>query len=293
MHFLKFAILAAGLCAVGSLGWTLTSPLFVPKNPLSILSAVISERDIGLARGISYGQHPRRALDVYEPAKGEGRAVILFLYGGGWKSGERSTYGFVGAALASRGYTVVIPDYRHYPDVKFPAFMDDAAQAYVHAQKHIARGRPVFFMGHSAGAHMAALLALDERYLVAAGSDLPKPTGLIGLAGPYAFDPTTWPTTKEIFTEALSADAVRPVAHVSANAPPMLLMHGLKDEVVKLYNLRDMDAAARSVGVSSKAVELEDTGHIGILLAIARPFRWKGPVLKEILGFLEAQTDTR
>ena len=220
-----------------------SSRYFTFDNPNSLFSALVAERDVELERGIVYGENARHKLDIYRPCGERGRAVILFLYGGGWTSGERSTHGFAGAALASRGFTVIIPDYRLYPEAQFPEFVEDAARAYGWAVRNEGKDKPVFVMGHSAGAHMAALIALDDRYIKNHGGGLLRPAGLIGLAGPYAFDPTTWPTTRDIFATAKTANKARPAAHVDGNAPPALLFHGLADETVRLWNMQTMATA--------------------------------------------------
>jgi dipeptidyl aminopeptidase/acylaminoacyl peptidase len=145
-------------------------------------------------------------------------------------------------------------------------------------------------IGHSAGAHIAAMLAFDERYLAAAGV-AERPAGLVGLAGPYAFDPTTYPTTAEIFATATSVDAARPVALVRQGAPRTLLMHGLEDETVQLYNMRELAGALRVVGTDVRKIEYAGIGHMGLVLAISRPLRWRAPVLRELVAFVRAAAD--
>jgi len=262
----------------------------------SLYSKIVADPGVSLEAGIAYGPHGRHVLDVYRPqssrdAEDQDGPIAIFIYGGGWRSGHRSTYGFVGAALASRGITTVIPDYRLYPDVKFPAFVDDAARAYAWTSARLASGagkrRAIFLIGHSAGAHIAALLALDPRYLAAVEVSN-EPAGLIGLAGPYAFDPTTYPSTKDIFAPAVGSQDARPVAFAGARSPPALLMHGLKDETVQLSNMRGLAAALQASGTQVRTLELAEIGHIGLVLAISRPFRWRAPVLSEIEAFIRS-----
>jgi len=240
-------------------------------------------------RGIAFGPQARDRLDIYRPTAGDrGGPIAMFIYGGGWRSGDRATYGFVGAALAARGITTVIADYRLFPEVKFPAFVEDAARAYAWVSTNLATGaakrRPIVLIGHSAGAYIAAMLALDERYLSAVGI-AERPAGLVGLAGPYAFDPTTFPTTAEIFKPA---DDARPVALVRPGAPRTLLMHGLTDETVQLYNTRDLATALQAAGADVRKIEYAGIGHMGLVLAISRPFRWRAPVLRELVEFVRS-----
>lgn len=261
---------------------------------LSVYSTLFAEYGAVTEIGLPYGPHGRNTLDIYRPAVGgQTGPIVLFLYGGGWRMGDRGIYGFVGSALAARGITTVIPDYRLYPEVRFPAFVDDAALAYRWVAANVAAGpggarRPIVLVGHSAGAHSAALIALDRRYLTTAGGEVARPAGLVGLAGPYAFDPTTYAATAKIFSTAVKAGDTRPVTFAGRHAPRTLLMHGLEDDTVKLWNTRQLAGALSAQGADVRTLELAGVGHIGIVLAISTPFRWRAPVLDEIVAFIEA-----
>jgi acetyl esterase/lipase len=286
-------LLAGGLVLAAAAGiFAMRSAQALP-TAASLYSRIVADGGVAVEAGVRYGAHARNMLDVYRPAAGgEDGPIAVFIYGGGWRSGDRATYGFVGAALAARGITTVIPDYRLYPEVRFPAFVDDAAVAYAWASASLAvragRRRPIVLIGHSAGAHIAALLALDRRYLAAAGAGEHGPAGLVGLSGPYAFDPTTFPTTREIFAPALGSQEARPVTFAGPGAPPALLMHGLDDETVQLSNMRALAAALQASGTPVRALELEGIGHAGLVLAISRPLRWRAPVLGEIVSFVRS-----
>lgn len=256
---------------------------------LTLYGRIAADSGVDVERDIAFGSASQHRLDIYRPDKGDnGGPIVVFLYGGSWRSGDKAMYGFVGSALASRGFTTVIPNYRLYPEVKFPDFLDDAARAYAHVARTIphAAERGIVVMGHSAGAHMAALLVLDRSYLDRLAPGAPRPIALVGLAGPYAFDPTTWPTTRDIFATAPSAEAARPVAFAGPHAPPTLLAHGLADETVKLYNTRDLAAALAKASVAVEHVEYDGIGHAGIVMALARGFRWRAPVLERVVGFI-------
>ena len=278
---LTVAALVAGLWAMYR---------FATPSLGGLYSAVFADGGVTVERGLSYGSHERHVLDLYRPrSDNENGAVAVFIYGGGWRAGERATYGFVGAALASRGITTVIPDYRLFPEVLFPDFVSDAAAAYRWAIDNVAgagTSRPVFLVGHSAGAHIAALMAVDNGYLDEDGAGVPEPAGFVGLAGPYSFDPTTFETTRDIFAATADASRARPTQLVTANAPPALVMHGLDDETVRLWNTRTFAEALANAGVTVKKLELQGIGHIGIVLSLSWPFRWRAPVLDEIVGFM-------
>lgn len=289
MQIVAATIMSVAVASIIGAGAALSSQYFTTGNPKSLLSAVVADGGVNIERGIPFGTHPRHKLDIYRPREKDSKALVLFLYGGGWHSGDRTTYGFAGAALASRGFTVVVPDYRLYPEVQFPSFVDDVAKAYGYTVRTISGDLPVFVMGHSAGAHMAAMISLNPKYLRSDGETLPRPAGLIGLAGPYSFDPTTWPTTKHIFTRVKNADAARPVTFVSKDAPPALLMHGLDDDVVKLWNLEAMAAAYKKAGVPVREKRLQGFGHVGIVLSLAQPFRWRYSVVDEVVEFIDSR----
>ena len=255
-----------------------------------LYSRVFADRGVVVETGVRYGPERRHLLDVYRPA-GDGGAgpLAVFIYGGGWTSGERAPYAFVGTGLASRGITTVIPDYRLFPEVRFPRFVEDAARAYSWTAATLAGSaggrRPIFLMGHSAGGYIAALLAFDGRYLGGAGAAAHLPAGLVGLAGPYAFDLSTFAPTAEIFAGADPRD-VPTTNFVRAGAPRSLLMHGLADDTVKIENGRVLARLLADVGTPVRKLEPPGIGHTGILLAISKPFRWRAPVLPEIAAFV-------
>ncbi|NLH80304.1 MAG: alpha/beta hydrolase [Phyllobacteriaceae bacterium] len=295
MHraFSLAALLVATVAPVSEAA--MRTPAEASTSGTSFFDFLIREPGVRFTGGIPYGPDERHRLDVFAPATRPSGPIVLFLYGGAWTSGDRSTYEFVGTALAARGITTVIADYRLYPQVRFPAFVEDAARAYGWVDRHLARAdggrRPVFLMGHSAGAHIAALLAVDRRWLAAAAPHAAAPAGLVGLAGPYAFDPTTWETTAAIFTPVADrADRARPARLVSRRGPPTLLLHGADDRTVGLFNTTEFAEALDAHGTAVRTVVYPDIGHVGLVSAIAKPFRWRADVLDDVVAFVERGT---
>ncbi len=277
-----FAVVLAAMVAI----------MYSRPETLNLYSRLVGEPGITVEMSRAYGQGPRQTLDIYRPPSGVAwrDAIILFLYGGSWSSGDKSMYAFVGQALAARGFTTVIPDYRLYPQAQFPAFIDDVAAAYAWTARTFTQGctppRPIIIAGHSAGGHMAALLALDRSYIARQGTDIFPPAALIGLAGPYTFEPTTWPSTRAAFASvAATPDIARPVTFVANGAPPALLLHGAADTLVNLKNTRELAAALTAVGAPVETAEYPGIGHIGLVLSLSRPFRWRAGTLDKLVEF--------
>ena len=267
-------------------------------SPLRVLSAIVPDDGYVAHRDIAYGPAERQALNVYTPADAEDCStgpvpVVVFFYGGSWKFGQREQYAFVAEAITARGYVAVVPDYRVYPDVTFPAFVEDGASVLAWTRDHIAEygGDPkrVYLMGHSAGAYIAAQLSLDPRYLAAQGLSRESISGMVGIAGPYAFDPLRYRTIRPIFADHPDPKDWRPINFTDASAPPMLLIHGGDDGTVYPSNSRGLAHKIEASGGEARYVEIPDTGHIAVMLALAKPFRRDGGVFDTAMSFIDTQ----
>lgn len=207
-----------------------------------------------VARGIAYGPLPRQRLDVYAPeGRGPVRPALVYFHGGSWASGSRRAYDFVGRALAAQGFVVAIPDYRLYPEVRFPDFLEDCARAAAFAAARGIRafgGDPVRLglVGHSAGAYNAAMVALDRRWLDAAGA-AGAVKAWVGLAGPYDFLPIDLPITRRTFGAAPDLAATQPINFVRPDAPPAFLAHGDGDRTVAPRHTATLAALLRAAEV--------------------------------------------
>jgi len=269
--------------------------LFLPScTPAQLLNATISRRDLTITHDVVFGPDPRQKLDIYRPHGAVNAPVVIFFYGGSWNSGSKSLYPFVAATLARRGNIVVVPDYRLYPQVQYPVFLRDCAQAVAWTQAHLAEigGNPsdVFLMGHSAGAYNALMLALDPRLLAAAGTSRSKLAGVIGLAGPYDFLPMTDPEVKAVFAPADDGPSTQPITYVDGHAPPLLLLAGSADTTVMPRNTLALAARVRQAGGSVEDKIYPGVAHIGLVIAIAPIFQGKAPVLNDVENFIRAHS---
>jgi acetyl esterase/lipase len=219
--------------------------------------------------------------------------VAVFFYGGSWDSGRRQDYGWVGRALAAQGFLTVVPDYRLYPAVRFPGFVEDGALAVRWAVDHAGPlgGDPgrIVLIGHSAGAYSAAMLALDDLYLKAAGVDPKVVRAFAGLSGPYDFLPLDGPVTRRTFGAFPDLPATQPAVYVRADSPPAFLATGDGDTTVRPRNTRILAAALRTKGVAVEERHYPGLNHADTVLALSRPFRGKAPVLSEMTAFLKTQ----
>jgi acetyl esterase/lipase len=266
-------------------------------SPLGAINRILAKDDgVSGTLDIRYGPAPRQRLDVYRPdgsAKSHHPAVIFF-YGGSWRRGARADYRFVGQALARRGIVTIIPDYRLYPEVKFPTFVRDAAKVvrwvFNNSETIGIDGDRISVAGHSAGAHIAATLALDGRYLSEEGLRRPDIAGMIGIAGPYAFDPLFYRSTKPIFADVPDIDSARPaeiasdlaVAQTRDDLPTFTLLHGANDTTVLPKNSAVFADALRAAGADVRHTVYEGVGHYRILLAFFSVFENWAPVQNDV-----------
>ena len=259
-------------------------------SPASLLNATVSRAGVTVTHDVAYGPLPREKLDIYKPNGAAPTPVIVFFYGGAWNSGSKALYPFVAATLARKGFAVVVPDYRLYPEVRFPAFLEDNAKSVAWTQAHLSEigGDPdrVFLMGHSAGAYNAAMLGLDARFLAEAGTSRDRIAGVIGLAGPYDFLPITGEDVKPIFATVGDGPESQPVTYVDGHAPPMLLMAGSDDKTVLPRNTRSLASRIAATGGEVQSHIYPGVGHIGLVTAIAPIFQGRAPVLAAITDFV-------
>jgi acetyl esterase/lipase len=264
-------------------------------SPVTVLNALAPKAGITETHDIRYGPGDRHELDIYAPAERSVAPVVVFIYGGGWTNGDKSQYRFLAAALAARGYLTVVPDYRLFPEVRFPVFLQDNSAAVAWTKANIAGyggdPRRMFLMGHSAGAYNVAMLTLDKQWLRADGLDPNRDiAGTIALAGPFDFLPLHDPELEDIFAPAGDLRLSQPITFANGNAPPMLQATGTADTTVMPVNTEHLAAAIRRNGGRVEERLYPGVNHTKIIGAMAGVLRWLAPSMVDVTGFLDQHT---
>lgn len=290
----SFILLA--LLAYGALRFALW------QNPHAVLDTV--DKIVGGSHTVekvheaSTGPQPQQRLIVLrEKDAGTALPVFVFFHGGSWSHGDPADYGFVARNLAPEGYIVVLGGYRLGEAGRYPAMLEDTASviAWVHANIATFGGDPekIFVGGHSAGAYNVAQVALEPRWLERAGAPADAIRGVVGLAGPYDFYPFDSDSTRAAFGSVGVGPISQPVTHVRSDAPPMLLIHGALDTLVKPRNSRTLSARLEEAGSRTELLILPDGDHNAPLLRLASPWRRETLVHDKIAAFLSRNTDNK
>lgn len=272
--------------------------LFLTACASDALNLVTSRAGYSATNDIAYGPDPRQRFDLYVPdGAGPQTPLVVYIHGGSWDSGSKDIYRFVGQSFAAQGFILAVPNYRLYPQVTFPGFVEDAALALASVDRALASGaygvpagrRPLALMGHSAGAQIAALLAFDERYLTAAGSSRDRLSAFVGLAGPYDFLPLTEERYERVFP-AQTRDQSQAVNYADGRGPATLLVHGAADTTVLPANSTSMANAIRAAGGRAELRLFEGVNHIVPISSFATALPLGNPAIPQaVFAFLRGR----
>ncbi len=255
----------------------------ISRNGPAVLNTVDrltgGARDAVAVEATRFGLEPAQKIYVYRPkdTNAAPRPVLLFVHGGSWRDGNPDDYDFIARSFVPEGFVVVLAGYRMFPDVVFPAMLEDTASAMAWTKANIAEhgGNPdhIIVAGHSAGAYNVVMTALDPQWLGAEGLTKDDIAGVIGLSGPYDFFPFDSESTINSFGPAADPQATQPVNFVTEQAPPMLLIHGEDDTVV--YPRNSIELAKRLDQAESKVQTRYYPGmdHSAPLIQLASPWR--------------------
>lgn len=282
-----FLLALVGTCRYRPFFWLIPLTVLLSGCALPALNLITPHSGYERIGDIAYGDQPRQTLDLYHPTEPyAGAPTLIFFYGGSWQEGYKGGYRFVAQSLSDAGYRVVIPDYRLYPEVRFPAFVEDGAAVVNWVVTQGLADNGLVLMGHSAGAHIAAMLALDDQYLDRAGVDRSLIMAWVGLSGPYDFLPLSSPDLIDIFGGSDEIPQTQPISFVSADDPPALLIDGLEDTIVRPSNLPNLAETYRQVGLQVQTHRYEGVNHNDTVASFSVRLRDRSPGFEDTLTYL-------
>lgn len=251
-----------------------------------------------LTRDVEFSEKYGVKLDVYSPAEGDNHPVLIFVHGGGWDKYDRLLFAPVGQKLIERGMVVVIPDYTLHPDAGYEQMAAEVAAATAWTLENIAEygGDPdrVVISGHSAGGHLAGLVATDEVWLNYEGHTNEELCGLIGLAGVYdipaqmAFERSNG-NIAPVMTAVMGGEenfaAASPSSYIFPGTPQTRLIHGGQDDTVPLAISQLFQTKLEAAGIPNELIVYPRKGHTDFLFdGFSDP---AAPILADITEFVQ------
>lgn len=280
---MRYALTAFGLLAA------------VAVVPASGSSRVLERMDVAYHQGPD--AHPgKHKLDLFLPSGSTGHPVLVFVHGGSWKRGDKNAYGgaygAMGRSLATEGVAVAVINYRLTPEVRHPEHARDVARAvsWVHgnASHYGWNARKIVLVGHSAGAHLCSLTALDATYLKEYGLTPDVIGGVVGVSGIY--DLTRLGVTGQLLFQDVfgvrdeQLRSASPALRVQGKPAPFLLLYADRDLPTFDDQTRRLESALGKSGGTVRSLEIPDRNHRNIIAGLGR----KGdPVREEVLRFLK------
>lgn len=279
-------------------------PLFLLGgcSAVQVVNSVSKIYPAEIRKDIPFGEHAKLKYDLYLPNQASrdfsSTPVIVFFYGGSWNRGDKSEYEFVGRRLASLGYITAVPNYRLYPEVRYPDFLEDGAQSISHLTNELSRpeysalkpARQFILMGHSAGAYNAAMLALDNRWLQQKGLSVEQHIkGLIGMAGAYNIYPIGDTDVQPVFHHPNYPATSQPIEFAKQpRLPSSLLLTPETDTIVSIErNSHALHQALQSGGNPSLLHSVSGTDHVTLIGTLSPLLFFKGSTADPIKAFIQ------
>lgn len=253
-----------------------------------------------VTKNIAYGSLPREKLDVYQPAVPGPHPVLIWVHGGSWNSGDKELYAPVAQKTLHENLVIVIPSYTLHPEANAFQQAAEIARAFAWTRENISNygGDPnrIVLGGQSAGAHLTGLVALDASYLAKLNHSPQEICGWYGIAGPYSIHAQFEYETRvqgnnaqllfDVFGAYEQFARGSPQTFARADAPPILLIHGDRDETVPLAVSENFQNALRAQGAPSELKIYRGAGHAGLLFdALAQE---KPALIQDLVSFAKA-----
>lgn len=267
---------------------------------LLLFAAPSIAQEMQVQKDISYAEskNERQKLDVYAPKDGKDLPIILWIHGGGWQSGDKSEVDVKPKAFVDKGYLFISTNYRLLPDATIKEMAGDVAKAihwtHQHAQDYGGDPESIVVIGHSAGAQLAALVAIDNSYLKAEGLTQSIIKGCVPFDGDTYDVPLQIATVeqrrsdiyKKKFGDAENQKDLSSITHVTKGRyiPPVLILHVAEHPETKMQSER-LVSVLKEAGISAKTFPGEETDHVKINANLGLPD--DGPT-KAMFEFLDS-----
>ncbi len=264
----------------------------VGRAPLEIINGAINKKGFTLHSNLKYGQLERQVLDLYLVKNPLG--TLVFVHGGYWDAGSKDEYPFVADSLCAAGFNVAVVNYRLAPDGVFPRMVQDVALSIQFLLRELpiygVTSRKLGLLGHSAGAHIIALLCVVPTYLEQVGLKRNAIAASVGISGPYDF--LEWLETDPRAQKAMGAREqwleAQPALIADGQNPPMLLLHGAKDTLCSPAHAPRLAHEIRLKGGTADWKAFENLDHFRIIGAFSRLLRFLEPkVLDDTTTFFK------
>lgn len=323
MFINTLTVIAIGILSLLGL---LVSILLV--NPLWLMNKAAKSEDVYVYADVAYMEDKlntpatsRHTMDIYVPQNeleaAAKRPVVMFVYGGAWDTGHKNDYRFAAMELAKLGFITVVPNYRLYPQVRFPHFIEDVANAASSTQQNLHNLLPdlftlpekdkpldMLFVGHSAGAHTIAMLNSEPKYLADAQARFNSQINIkavVGMAGPYdlplddplvvgKFDGVTLHEVSDNHIDSghehNSHDA-NPINFAHEGMAPMYLLYGKADTTVGLYHIENFSKRLTELNVPLELKIYEKVPHKHMVAGLSVLFHGFNNVHRDVSGYLK------
>lgn len=268
----------------------LVVPLVTACSPAKLLNVITPSGSFSKAKDIPYGELKRHKLDIYSPDEPRAAApIIMFTHGGSWTDGSKGLYKFFAEGLTSEGFEVVVPNYRLYPEVSYPGFIEDTALAAAFTAKRYP-GRPLVLIGHSAGAYNTLMSILDDSYFKSLGLDMCSTiSGVVSMSAPTGIIPLKEEPYITIFPDRFTKmDA--PLNIVTGPTPPILFLHGADDKTVYPRNSSELADKIAARGGQAEVIIYPKLNHTDVVKVMSRHFDGGSTLKADLVKFVAAQS---
>src|SRR5689334_18293363 len=263
--------------------------------PLVAALAVAADAPANAKRNIPYVEsgHERQVLDIYAPPNANNLPVVFWIHGGGWQTGDKSSVQLKPQAFLDKGFVFVSTNYRLLPHVEMETIVRDVARSIRWVHDHIAEyggdPRRLLVMGHSAGAQLAALVCIDDRYLKAEGLSLSILKGCVPVDGDtydvpaiietaetrrrvHGLPQATYGHREKFGNDPAKHRDFSAVTHVASGKgiPPFLIMHVAEHPDTSAQAQR-LAVALKGAGVPVRVFGARESTHNKVNADIGRP----------------------